>query len=109
MGGHKPDKRKKDVGPLPNDSSKSNPKPGKRARVIQICGKYNEDFERIKPAQLYCSNCRSTKPVSTEMTSEKELSSENEGDVSYDVMQTEIADLKKTVLSKDETIKQKGN
>ena len=37
--------------------------------------------------------------MSTEMTSE------NEGDVSYDVMQTEKADLKKTVLSKDETIK----
>ena len=93
MGGPKPKpyKRKKGSGSLSKNNS---------PRVLLKCSKCNEDFVRTKPAQLYCSNCGSTKPVTTVM----EMSSESESDESCDSVVAENENLKKSVQSKEEEI-----
>ena len=83
MGGPKPKpyKRNKGSGSLSKNNS---------PRVLLKCSKCNEDFVRTKPAQLYCSNCGSTKPVTTVM----EMSSESESDESCDSVVAENENLK---------------
>ena len=67
-----------------------------------ICPKCSEEFIRVQPAQVYCSNCGLTKP--TQENLQIDMSSESDSNEDDGNLSVEITDLKHVIKVKDEEI-----